>query len=79
MAVAHKAEFLLLISFILSEALMTVPFQFFFFFFLNGEKQFGVMLNVSLILGSHRKARMYLGVTPTLFTTMISAESDCTC
>lgn len=79
MAVAHKAEFLLLITFILSEVLVIVPFQFLIFISLNWGKRFGVMLNVSLILGSHRKALMCFGVIPNLFTHMRIAESDCAC
>lgn len=71
MIVVLKAEFLLFLSFILSDVLVILLFQFYFVVVvsLSWGKQFEVMLYISLILLSHRKILMYLAVT-LLFLTM---------
>lgn len=65
MIVVLKAEFLLFLSFILSDVLVILLFQFYFVVVvsLSWGKQFEVMLYISLILLSHRKILMYLAVT----------------
>lgn len=65
MIVVLKAEFLLFLSFIFSEVLVILLFQFYFVVVvsLSWGKQFEVMLYISLILLSHRKILMYLAVT----------------
>lgn len=65
MIVVLKAEFLLFLSFIFSEVLVILLFQFYFVVVvsLSWGKQFEVMLYISLILLSHRKILMFLAVT----------------
>lgn len=76
MIVVLKAEFLLFLSFILSDVLVILLFQFYFVVVvsLSWGKQFEVMLYISLILLSHRKILMYLAVT-LLFLTMWEVQS----